>query len=128
MAQMSDGLRVFLASDSFYPQSFRWGGRNIRVLFVESIRTTASERVFCLRTVEGSYELVQHAAQGNWSVRRQPSWWERALAQGASAARYAPAAGRGRRGRAARLARRSDGVRHSANEGGENASGFALVR
>lgn len=136
MAKSVEPVRVILASDDFYPQAFRWSGRIIRVLFVEGMRTSGVERLFRVRTVEGSYELVENTAAQTWALRRRPSWWERALGQAAGAARYEPAPGRSRISRAqarARAARERDArernarAEHSA-DGGGHASGFAVVR
>lgn len=131
MAKTIEHVRVTLASDNFYPQAFRWAGRSIRVLYVEGMRTVGAERRFRVRTVDGLYELAQHTTTQVWTMRRQPSWWTRALNQG-EAARYQPAAGRGRVSRAAARAqaRAHPQAQQAAHtlEGGEHASGFALVR
>jgi hypothetical protein len=131
MAKTMDHARVTLANDNFYPQAFRWGGRSIRILFVEGLRTVGAERLFRVRTIEGSYELAHNTVTQMWSLRRQPSWWSRALNQ-ADVARYAPAPGRGRLSRAAARAQAQSHSQARPSEhmieGGEHASGFALVR
>lgn len=100
MAKKIGPVRVTLAGDNFYPQAFRWAGRSIRVLFVEGMRTAGVERLFRVRTIEGTYELAQHTVTQVWTLQRQPSWWARALNAG-DAVRYQPAGGRGRMSRAA---------------------------
>jgi hypothetical protein len=137
MAKTVEFVRVTLASDNFYPQAFRWGGRSIRILFVEGMRTTGAERLFRVRTSEGAYELVQQTVTQVWTLRRRPSWWDRAFGQGVTAARYEPAMGRKRISRAeareqfARAqeqARTQGAAKQHAVDGGEHASGFAVVR
>jgi hypothetical protein len=130
MANAIEHVRVTLAGDDFYPQAFRWAGRSVRVLFVEGMRTVGAERLFRVRTTEGTYELAQHTVTQVWTLRRQPSWLTRALNQG-DVARYQPAPGRSRISRAAARAQaqahpQARQVEHK--DGGEHASGFALVR
>jgi hypothetical protein len=131
MAKTIEHVRVTLANDNFYPQAFRWAGRSLRVLYVEGMRTVGVERLFRVRTVEGVYELAQHTVSQVWTLRRQPSWLTRALNQG-EAARYQPAPGRGRISRAAARAQAQAHPQARPAEptldGGEHASGFALVR
>ncbi len=131
MAKTIEHVRVTLAGDDFYPQAFRLAGRSIRVLFVEGMRTVGAERLFRVRTVEGTYELAQHTVTQGWRLLRQPSWWTRALNQG-EAARYEPASGRSRVSRAAARVRaqahpQAQG-RENIVDGGGHASGFAVVR
>jgi hypothetical protein len=135
MASTVEHVRVTLAGDNFYPQAFRWAGRSIRVLFVEGMRTVGVERLFRVRTIEGTYELAQHTVTQVWRLRRQPSWWARAL-NGGDTARYQPASGRGRISRAAARAlaqahpRAHTQIqqREQVTDGGGHASGLALVR
>ena len=84
MAETINEVRVRLAADAFYPQAFRWAGRDVRVLSVEGLRTCGPERRFRVRTVEGVYELTQDTRGQIWRMRRSPSWFGRALAQLAS--------------------------------------------
>ena len=132
MARTVEHVRVTLAGDNFYPQAFRWAGRSLRVLYVEGMRTMGAERLFRVRTIEGTYELAQHTVTQVWTLRRQPSWWTRALNAG-EAARYQPAPGRGRISRAAARAQarahpQAQAQRDQVTDGGGHASGFALVR
>jgi hypothetical protein len=134
MANTTEHVRVTLASDNFYPQAFRWAGRSIRVLFVEGMRTVGAERLFRVRTTEGAYELALHTVTQVWTLRRQPSWLARALNQG-DVARYQPAPGRSRISRAAARSQAHAQMRAhpparpvEQKDGGEHASGFALVR
>ena len=152
MAKTIEQVRVIMADDNFYPQAFRWSGRVVRVLFVEGMRTSGAERLFRVRTVEGTYELAEHTSTQSWTLRRRPWWWERALGQGADAARYEPAPGRVRisriQARAQAQARaetparapsrgrehtRTEAREHAAQanqstDGGDHASGLAVVR
>ena len=59
MAETINEVRVRLAADGFYPQAFRWAGRDVRVLSVEGLQTCGPERRFRVRTIEGVYELTQ---------------------------------------------------------------------
>ena len=81
MAEDINEVRVRLAPDGFYPQAFRWAGRDVRVLSVGGLRTCGSERRFRVRTVEGQYEIAQDLRGGTWRMRRSPTWFARALAQ-----------------------------------------------
>jgi hypothetical protein len=74
-------VRVRMAPDGFYPQAFRWAGREVRVLSVEGLRTCGPERRFRVRTVEGIYELTQDVRAGLWRMRRSPTWFSRTVAQ-----------------------------------------------
>lgn len=132
MATTGERVRVTLAEDSFYPRTFGWAGRSIRVLFVEGMRTVGVERLFRVRTVEGVYELAQHTVTEVWTLRRQPSWLARALTAG-EAPRYQPLAGRNRVSRAAARAQaqahpQAREPREQMTDGGGHAKGVALVR
>jgi hypothetical protein len=81
MLESVNQVRVRLAPDGFYPRSFRWAGREVRVLSVEGLRTCGPERRFRVRTVEGVYELTQDTRIQVWRMRRSPTWFGRALAQ-----------------------------------------------
>lgn len=103
MAETINEVRVRLAPDGFYPQAFRWAGREVRVLSVDGLQTCGPERRFRLRTVEGVYELTQDTRAHLWRLRRSPTWFSRTLAQVAQEPRYTLPAGhrraRGSRGR-----------------------------
>ena len=95
MAEILGQLRVWVGPDGFYPQAFRWAGRDVRVLSVEGLRTYGPERRFRVRTVEGVYELTQDTRDQRWRMRRSPTWVSRTLAQLAQEPRYTlPAANR----------------------------------
>lgn len=134
MADSVNQVRVILARDGFYPQAFRWAGRDLRVLLVEGLRTRGAERWFRVRTVEGVYELVQQTRTGVWLLRRSPSWFSRAMAQAARAPRYSlPAshrrAGFNASGAASGVEAASEKTKKSpSSEGGGHASRLALVR
>lgn len=81
-------LRVRIAADGFYPQAFRWAGRDVRVLSVAGLQTCGPERRFRVRTVEGVYELTQDMRSQSWRLRRSPTWLSRTLAQIAQEPRY----------------------------------------
>lgn len=87
-ARTLDEVRVRLADDGFYPQTFRWGGRDVRVLSVGGMTTCGGERRFRVRTVEGVYELTQDLRARVWRMRRSPTWFSRTLAQMAQEPRY----------------------------------------
>ncbi len=88
MAETINEVRVWMAPDGFYPQAFRWAGRDVRVLSVEGIRTCGPERRFSVRTVEGVYELTQDTRAHLWRMRRSPTWFSRTLAHLAQEPRY----------------------------------------
>ena len=134
MADSVNQVRVRLAGDGFYPQVFRWAGRDLRVLFVEGLRTRGAERWFRVRTVEGVYELVHQTRTGVWLLRRSPSWFGRTMAQLARVPRYSLPAGASRAGRSARGAASGVGTASEktkespSSQGGGHASRLALVR
>ncbi len=134
MADSVNQVRVTLAGDGFYPQVFRWAGRDMRVLFVEGLRTRGAERWFRVRTVEGVYELVHQTRSGVWLMRRSPTWFGRTMAQLARAPRYSlPAshrrAGYGARGGGRGVGTASEKTKESpSSQGGGHASRLALVR
>lgn len=111
MLETINQVRVRLAPDGFYPEAFRWAGRDVRVLSVEGLRTCGPERRFKVRTVEGVYELTQDTRAGLWRLRRSPTWFSRAVAQLSQEPRYTLPAGSRRavRGRSGDGARRSPG-------------------
>lgn len=88
MADSMNQVRVRLGPDGFYPYTFRWAGRDVRVLSVEGLRTCGPERRFRVRTVEGVYELSQNTRTQLWRMRRSPTWFSRALAQLGQEPRY----------------------------------------
>ena len=130
MADMINQVRVTLARDGFYPQAFRWAGRDLRVLFVESLRTRGPERWFRVRTVEGVYELVQQTRTGVWQMRRSPSWFGRTMARIAHTPRYSLPASHRRGGCGAGGVGTAPGEtqKSPSSQGGGHASGLALVR
>ncbi|MGE5603836.1 MAG: hypothetical protein ACM30E_12355 [Nitrososphaerales archaeon] len=83
-----DEVRVRLAPDGFYPCTFRWAGRDVRVLSVEGLRTCGPERRFRVRTIEGVYELTHDTDSSVWRMRRSPTLFSRALALLALEPRY----------------------------------------
>jgi hypothetical protein len=125
MTESITELRVTLAGDGFYPQMFRWADRDVRVLFVEGMRTCGLERRFRVRTVEGTYELSQHTRCGVWQMRRSPSWVGRTLAHISHAPRYSLPMNQRRVGRA-QIAPRGSG-QTLPSQGGQHANGAALV-
>ncbi len=95
MTYSIDEVRVGLAPDGVYPPSFRWAGRDVRVLSVEGLRTCGPERRFRVRTVEGVYELAEDTRARRWRMMRSPTWFARTLAQLGQEPRYSlPAAER----------------------------------
>jgi hypothetical protein len=101
VAESMNQVRVRLGPEGFYPYTFRWAGRDVRVLSVEGMRTCGLERRFRVRTVEGVYELTQDTRTQLWRMGRSPTWLSRALAQLGQEPRYTlPVAERraGRRG------------------------------
>ena len=107
MAETINELRVWLAPDGFYPQAFRWAGRDVRVLSVEGLRTCGPERRFRVRTIEGVYELTQDTRTHTWRMRRSPTWFSRALAQVAQEPRYTLPSGNRRAVRGGHRSRRT---------------------
>ncbi len=77
----ADQLQVTMAPDGFYPRSFRWRGRQVRVLCVAEVYMRGRERRYRLRTPEGPYEVGWVSKTGVWQMRRWPSllrrWWAR---------------------------------------------------
>ncbi len=122
MADSVNQVRVTLAGDGFYPKVFRWAGRDLRVLFVEGLRTRGAERWFRVRTVEGVYELVHQTRTGVWLMRRSPSWFDRTMAQLAREPRYSLPASHRRAGSGAKT------KESPSSQGGGHASRLALVR
>ena len=57
MAMDTETLQVILAANGFYPWAFRWQGRALRVLSVDQISTSGTERRFRVRTAIGHFEL-----------------------------------------------------------------------
>ncbi len=106
MTDSIDQVRVGLAPDGFYPQSFRWAGRDVRVLSVEGLRTCGPERRFRVRTIEGVYELAEDTQARRWRMVRSPTWFARTLAQLAQEPRYSLPAAERRVARRLRMHRR----------------------
>ena len=125
MKRQVPGLCPILRSDGFYPQTLYWQGRTLRVLYVESVRTSGLERRYRVRTPEGPFDLRLHIGTGVWRIHRSPGWLARARAHLAALPRYPLPAVR-RRGHATLKA--AAPCLPSAAEGGSNASRFALVR
>jgi hypothetical protein len=96
-------LRVYMAQDGLIPQAFRWQGRTLRVLHVETLGLRGSERRFRMRTVEGPYEMAVDIRSGQWAMRRTPGWLDRVRADIQHTPRYPLPAWR-RRGRITRAA------------------------
>lgn len=81
-------LQVTLASDGFYPRSFRWQGGLRRVLSVEGVGTFGAERRYWVRTAEGLFELGLIPETGLWRLRRAPGWFSRVWARWRRSPRY----------------------------------------
>jgi len=81
-------LQVVVAPDGFYPRTFEWQGRLVRVSAVEAMYTSGIERRFRVRTVEGQFELGFRAGSGVWCLRRHPGWLGRAWARLHNLPRY----------------------------------------
>ncbi len=139
MAETINEVRVRMAADGFYPQAFRWAGRDVRVLSIEGLRTCGRERRFRVRTVEGVYELTHDTRGAAVAHAPQPDLVQPDnRAAGAGAAVFtaagkpaAPRAGQVTRPAtfevaASRQWRQQEAVRGDA--GGSHASGFAVVR
>lgn len=94
---LTSNLRVTMAPDGFYPRSWRWQGRGVRVLTVEEVYTSGLERRYRVRTPEGRYELGYHTGTGEWQMRRAPMWFQRLWAHMQDVPRY-PLPARRRRG------------------------------
>ncbi len=88
MATSTDLLHVKLAADGFYPRSFQWRGRTVRVLAVHGISTHGAERRYRVRTTIGDFELGLFHQQGLWRIRRQPNWLSRLWARVQRLPRY----------------------------------------
>jgi hypothetical protein len=118
-------LPVMVAPDGFYPRTFEWQGRLVRVAAVEMMYTSGIERRFRVRTVEGQFELGFRVGAGVWCLRRHPGWLGRAWARLQNLPRYPLPAGR-------RRARRTAGgqgfMQDPIAKGGHDADRFALVR
>jgi hypothetical protein len=99
MVESLNELRVWLGPDGFYPHTFRWAGRDVRVLSIDGLRTYGPERRFRVRTVEGVYELTHDVRAQAWRMRRSPTWFSRTLAQIAQEPRYTLPAGNRRAAR-----------------------------
>ena len=70
-----------LAPNGFYPRAFRWQGRALRVLSVDRISTSGTERRFRVRTAIGPFELGLLTDASRWRVRRAPNWLDRMWAR-----------------------------------------------
>jgi hypothetical protein len=81
MAMNAGTLQVTLAANGFYPRSFRWQGRALRVLSVDRISTSGTERRFRVRTAIGPFELGLLTDACLWRVRREPNWLDRMWAR-----------------------------------------------
>jgi hypothetical protein len=125
MKSQTSEVRVILAPDGFYPLTIQWQGGTLRVLCVETFRTTGMQRRFRVRTSEGPFEIDLHVGSGVWQIHRRPGWLARARAHLAAQPRYALPAGR-RRTRPSLPARPA--LQAPADGGGSHASRLALVR
>jgi hypothetical protein len=112
--RQTNRVQVSLAPDGFRPWSFRWQGRVVRVLSVESVRTLGTERRYLVRTAGGNFELGWYTEAGVWVVRRSPSWLDRVWVEWRNTPRYPLPAWRRR-------------VRKGGT-GGDHADWFTLVR
>ena len=125
MEQQAQGLRITLRSDGFYPLALHWQGRTLRVLYVESVRTSGLERRYRVRTTEGPYVLLLRIGTGVWRIHRGPGWLDRARAHLAALPRYAlPAVRR----RAQTVVKAAPPCLPSTAEGGGHANRLTLVR
>jgi len=88
MSDQDRVLQVALAPDGFYPQAFRWEGRLVRVLAIESVNTFGTERRFRVRSATGRFELGFYTDAGVWRLRRKPGWLGRLWARWQNAPRY----------------------------------------
>ena len=118
-------LHVKMAADQFRPRSFRWRGELCRVLAVTGISTHGVERRFRVLTRRGRFELAFSTQAGQWQMRREPGWVERAWARVRRLPRY-PLPPWRRRAYKPRPARRIV-VQRQKKEGGY-ANRLALVR
>lgn len=83
-------VELAVRPDGFTPRAFRWEGGLVRVLTVESIRTSGTERRYRVLTAEGRFELSCYTNAGSlWYVRRSPTRLGRALCRWEAAPRYA---------------------------------------
>ena len=118
-------LPVVVAPDGFYPRTFEWQGRLVRVSAVETMYTSGVERRFRVRTVEGQFELGFRVGAGVWCLRRHPGWVGRAWARLHNLPRYPlPAWRRRTRGIACEQRVTPDPIA----KGGHDADRLALVR
>jgi hypothetical protein len=88
MAMTTEALQVTLAANGFYPRAFRWQGRALRVLSVDRISTSGTERRFRVRTAIGPFELGLLTDSCLWRVRRAPNWLDRMWARFLRMPRY----------------------------------------
>ena len=119
MVEQTNRVKVTMAAGGYYPLSFRWRGRHVRVLGVASINTFGTERRFKVLTPDGAFELGWFREQGLWYLRRGPGLLSRFLARWQNAPRYPLPAWR-------RRARR--GQTPLAGRGGWHADRVAVVR
>ncbi|OIO89998.1 MAG: hypothetical protein AUK03_13670 [Anaerolineae bacterium CG2_30_64_16] len=126
MTSQTESLHVILAPDGVRPQSFRWEGRALRVLGVESVNTFGAERRYRVRTGEGRFELGLFTDVGIWRVRRSPTWLGRFWARWQNPPRYPLPAWRRRSRRVA--AQVPQVAAPLLITGGVHADRFAVVR
>jgi hypothetical protein len=88
MVERQSRVRVTMTSGGYYPLSFRWRERHVRVLGVASINTFGTERRFRVLTPVGTFELGWFIDRGLWYVRRAPGFLGRFLARWQNAPRY----------------------------------------
>ena len=129
MIRQTSRVQVSLAPNGFSPHSFRWQGRALRVLSVESVRTLGTERRYLVRRARGSFELGWYTDASIWVVRRSPSWFDRVWAEWRNAPRYPLPVWR----RRARIPASSSEMKNSCISvptvtGGDHADRLALVR
>ncbi len=88
MVNQPSPVKVILGSNPFSPRAFRWQGRTVRVLAVESIKTFGAERRYRVRTGEGYFELGCFGDAGAWRLHRAPTWLGRLWARWQDVPRY----------------------------------------
>ena len=88
MVNQPDPVKVILGSNRFSLRAFRWQGRTVRVLAVESIKTFGAERRYRVRTGEGYFELGCFGDAGAWRLHRAPTWFGRLWARWQDLPRY----------------------------------------
>jgi hypothetical protein len=88
MTDQTETLHVISGPSRFYPHAFRWQGRTVRVLAVESIKTLGMERRYRVRTGQGYFELSLCTDADAWRLRRSPGVLSRLWARWRNAPRF----------------------------------------